>query len=138
MAPRRERQRVPTALVCATAADAFGWQSLYLGFAMICFSIGLFAVCVLVADPGERGLNPDEVLDPAMTPSSEKAIAGLRLKEALRGRQFHLLYFCSFGAAVLSFMAFVHLPQHVAEVSGDRMHAAAIISAIEPLAPTVN
>jgi hypothetical protein len=45
--------------------------------------------------------------------------------------------FCSFGAAVLSFMAFVHLPQHVAEVSGDRMHAAAI----EPLAlltPTVN
>ena len=49
--------------------------------------------------------------------------------------------FCSFGAAVLSFMAFVHLPQHVAEVSGDRMHAATIISAIEPLAlltPTVN
>ena len=42
--------------------------------------------------------------------------------------------FCSFGAAVLSFMAFVHLPQHVAEVSGDRMHEAAIISAIEPLA----
>ena len=40
----------------------------------------------------------------------------------------------SFGAAVLSFMAFVHLPQHVAEVSGDRMHEAAIISAIEPLA----
>jgi hypothetical protein len=37
--------------------------------------------------------------------------------------------FCSFGAAVLSFMAFVHLPQHVAEVSGDRMHAAAIVSA---------
>jgi hypothetical protein len=49
--------------------------------------------------------------------------------------------FCSFGAAVLSFMAFVHLPQHVAEVSSDRMHAAAIVSAIEPLAllaPTIN
>jgi len=38
-------------------------------------------------------------------------------------------------------LSFMHLPQHVAEVSGDRMHAAAIISAIGPLAlltPTVN
>jgi hypothetical protein len=49
-------------MVRATAADAFGRRSLYLGFAMICFSIGLFAVCVLGADPGERGLNPDGVL----------------------------------------------------------------------------
>jgi len=31
-----------------------------------------------------------------------------------------LLYFCSFGAAVLSFMAFVHLPQHVVDASGQQ------------------
>jgi MFS family permease len=42
-------------IVYASAADAFGWRSLYLGFAMLCFSIGLFAVCVLAADPKERG-----------------------------------------------------------------------------------
>jgi hypothetical protein len=42
--------------------------------------------------------------------------------------------FCSFGAAVLSFMAFVHLPQHVAEVSGDRIAGRRHHFAIEPLA----
>jgi len=41
-----------------------------------------------------------------------------------------LIYFCSFGAAVLSFMAFVHLPQHVVEASREQMHAATIISVI--------
>jgi OFA family oxalate/formate antiporter-like MFS transporter len=54
----------------------------------------------------------------------------MSLGAALRDRQFYQLYFCSFGAAVLSFMALVHLPQHVAEVSGERMYAAAIISVI--------
>jgi MFS family permease len=117
-------------VLCASVADAFGWRSLYLGFALICFSIGLFAVCVLVADPAKRGLHPDGVVDPAAPPSREQAIAGFSLKQAVRDRQFFLLYFCSFGAAVLSFMAFVHLPQHMAEVSGDRIHAAAIISMI--------
>jgi OFA family oxalate/formate antiporter-like MFS transporter len=54
----------------------------------------------------------------------------MRLGEALRDRQFYQLYFCSFGAAVMSFMALVHLPQQVAEVSGERMYAAVIISVI--------
>jgi MFS family permease len=117
-------------VVCASAVDAFGWRTLYLGFALICFSIGLFAVFVLVADPSERGLKPDGVSDPAAAQASETAVAGLSLKEAFRDRQFYSLYFCSFGAAVLSFMAFVHLPQHVAEVSGDRMQAATVISTI--------
>jgi MFS family permease len=117
-------------ILCASAADAFGWRSLYLGFALICFSIGLFAVCVLVADPGERGLNPDGALDAVTPPCRDQPVTGFSLTQAVRDRQFFLLYFSSFGAAVLSFMAFVHLPQHMAEVDGDKMHAAAIISVI--------
>ncbi len=113
-------------IVAASVAGTFGWRYLYFGFAAICLSIGLVAVCVLVADPKQRGLSPD-----GSTPSSsEKTISGLSLKEAVRDKQFYLLYFCSFGAAVLSFMAFVHLPQHVVEASREQMHAATIISVI--------
>ena len=117
-------------LLAASAADAFGWRSLYVGFAIVCVSVGLFAAFVLVADPGERGLNPDGEADAATPPPGEPAISGMSLREALRDRQFYQLYFCSFGAAVLSFMALVHLPQYVAEVSGERLYAAAIISVI--------
>jgi MFS transporter, OFA family, oxalate/formate antiporter len=117
-------------IVCASAADAFGWRSLYLGFAMLCFSIGLFAVCVLVPDPRERGLKPDSVLEAAVSPCREQPISGLSLSEAFRDGQFYLLYFCSFGAAVLTFMALVHLPQHAAEASGAKVSAATIISVI--------
>jgi OFA family oxalate/formate antiporter-like MFS transporter len=117
-------------LVCASAADAFGWRSLYLGFALVCVSIGLFAVSVLVADPKKRGLSPDRVLEGPTPFASETTISGLNLKEAVRDKQFYLLYFCSFGAAVLSFMAFVHLPLHVAEANREQMHAATIISVI--------
>jgi MFS family permease len=113
-------------IIAASAAGSFGWRYLYFGFAAICLSIGLVAVCVLVADPKQRGLSPD-----GSTPSSsEKTVSGLSLKEAVRDKQFYLLYFCSFGAAVLSFMAFVHLPQHIVEASREQMHAATIISVI--------
>ena len=54
----------------------------------------------------------------------------MSLREAFRDSQFYQIYFCSFGAAVISFMALVHLPQHVAEVSGERMSAATIVSVI--------
>jgi MFS transporter, OFA family, oxalate/formate antiporter len=117
-------------LLAASAADAFGWRSLYVGFAIVCVSVGLLAAFVLVADPGERGLNPDGEADAAMPRPGEATISGMSLGEALRDRQFYQLYFCSFGAAVLSFMALVHLPQYVAEVSGERLYAAAIISVI--------
>jgi MFS family permease len=117
-------------VLAASASGAFGWRSLYVGFALTCLSAGLLAAFVLVADPGERGLNPDGEMDVALPQPGEAPIAGMSLGEALRDRQFYLLFFCSFGAAVLSFIALVHLPQQVAEVSGQRMSAAAIISVI--------
>src|SRR5262249_31280423 len=117
-------------VLAASVANTFGWRSLYFGFAAICLSIGLLAVCVLVADPKNRGLNPDGLRNGSAPLASETTISGLSLKEAVRDKQFYLLYFCSFGAAVLSFMAFVHLPQHVAEISREQMHAATIISVI--------
>jgi MFS family permease len=117
-------------ILAAGAADSFGWRSLYVGFAVACLSAGLLAAFVLVADPGERGFNPDGDVDGALPRPGETTISGMSLGAALRDRQFYQLYFCSFGAAVLSFMALVHLPQQVAEVSGEHMHAAAIISVI--------
>jgi OFA family oxalate/formate antiporter-like MFS transporter len=117
-------------VLAASVADTFGWRSLYFGFAGICLSVGLLAVGVLVADPKNRGLRPDGVLEGSAPFANETTISGLSLKEAIRDKQFYLLYFCSFGAAVLSFMAFVHLPQQVSEASHEQMHAASTISII--------
>jgi MFS family permease len=116
-------------IIAAGAADAFGWRLLYVGFAVVCLSVGLVAAWLLVADPADMGLNADGDSLSTARPG-EAASAGMSLREALRDRQFYQLYFCSFGAAVLSFMAFVHLPQQVAEASGDRLRAATIISVI--------
>jgi MFS family permease len=117
-------------VIAAGGADAFGWRWLYVGFAIVCLLLGLIAAFVLVADPRERGLNPDGDAHAAAPPPGAGATSGMSLLEALRDRQFYQLYFCSFGAAVMSFMALVHLPQHVAEASGERMYAATVISVI--------
>ena len=117
-------------IVAADVAGASGWRVLYFAFAGICLSIGLLAACALVADPKKMGLKPDGALDGATPSPSETKSSGLSLKEAVRDRQFYLLCFCSFGTAVLSFMALVHLPQQVAEASHEQMHGAAIISVI--------
>lgn len=117
-------------ILSASVADTFGWRSLYCGFAGICLLIGLLAICALIADPKKRGLRPDGALEGATPFAGETAIPGLSLKQAVRDKQFYLLYFCSFGAAILSFMAFVHLPQQVADASGQQMRAASIISVI--------
>jgi len=116
-------------IMAASVAEGFGWRFLYAALALVYMSIGLLAAWVLVADPGEKGLHPDGAADASALPG-EAATSGMSLREALRDRQFYLLYFCAFGAAVLSFMAFVHLPQHMAEASRDPMSAASIISMI--------
>jgi MFS transporter, OFA family, oxalate/formate antiporter len=116
-------------IIAGAVAETFGWRWLYAGFAAVCISVGALAVSVLIADPSKRGLNPDGEFDPAAQPGAE-ATSGMSLREAFRDPQFYRLYFCSFGAAVMSFMALVHLPQQVAEASGERMYAASIVSVI--------
>jgi len=117
-------------VVAASTANAFGWRVLYFGFAGICIAVGLCAASFLVADPKLRGLSPDGDAPDATQPSGDQAAPGLTLGEVLREREFYLIYFSSFGAAVLSFMAFVHLPQQLAESGRDHMQAATIISVI--------
>jgi MFS family permease len=116
-------------IIAAAAIGAFGWRWLYVGFAALAVSIGGLAISALVADPAQRGLNPDGDLDAAAQPGAAAA-SGMSLRDAFRESQFYQLYFCSFGAAVMSFMALVHLPQQVAEASGERVYAATVVSVI--------
>ncbi len=117
-------------LASVAGADAFGWRSLYFILGALCLLIGGAAVFVLAADPRERGLNPDGDLEEAALQPAEEAKSGMTLRQALRDRQFYLLYYSCFGAAVMSFVAFVHLPQHFAEASQAPSQAATIISVI--------
>lgn len=116
-------------LIAGAAAGTFGWRWLYVGFAVVCISIGMLGTSVLVADPSKRGLRPDGDIHPVAQPGAG-ATSGMSLREAFHDAQFYLLYFCSFGAAVMSFMALVHLPQQVAEASGEQMYSASIVSVI--------
>jgi MFS family permease len=117
-------------VVSAAIADLFSWRVVFFGFAGLCVSIGLLAASLLVADPKLRGLAPDGDAGAPDQPARDQAVAGLGFGEVLRDRQFYLIYLASFGAAVLSFMAFVHLPQQLTESGGERMQAATIISVI--------
>jgi len=98
-------------------------------FAALCTTLGLLAASFLVADPKLKGLAPDGIADAAHA-SGDQTVTGLTFGEVLRDRQFYLIYVSSFGAAVLSFMAFVHLPQQLSESGGGRLQAATIISVI--------
>ena len=60
----------------------------------------------------------------------DHGVAGMSFAEVLRDRQFYLIYLSSFGAAVLSLMAFVHLPQQLAESGRGQMQAATNVSVI--------
>lgn len=117
-------------VLAAAVANGYDWRVLYFGFAAICIVIGLVAVSFLVADPKLRGLTPDGLADEAAAPARGQAVPGLAFAEVLRDRQFYLIYFSSFGAAVLSFMAFVHLPQQLVESGRDPLQAATIVSVI--------
>jgi MFS family permease len=120
-------------VLSAAVAEALGWRALFFGFAALCASLGFLAARFLIADPKLKRLVPDgvdEPAEPSRDQAADQAMAGLGFGEVLRDRQFYLIYLSSFGAAVLSFMAFVHLPQQLAEAGGDRMQAAAIISII--------
>jgi len=117
-------------VVAAAVANGYDWRVLYFCFAAICIVIGLVAVSFLVADPRLRGLTPDGLVDDAAEPAHGQAVAGLAFGEVLRDRQFYLIYFSSLGAAVLSFMAFVHLPQQLVESGRDPLQAATIVSVI--------
>jgi MFS family permease len=115
-------------VLSAAVANAYDWRVLYFGFAGVCILVGLAAVSFLVADPKEHGLAPDGLVDAAA--ARNEAVAGLGFGEVLCDRQFYLIYFSSFGAAVLAFMAFVHLPQQLVESGRDQLQAATIVSVI--------
>jgi MFS transporter, OFA family, oxalate/formate antiporter len=115
-------------VLSAAVANAYDWRVLYFGFAGVCILVGLAAVSFLVADPKEHGLAPDGLVDAAA--ARNEAVAGLGFGEVLCDRQFYLIYFSSFGAAVLAFMAFVHLPQQLVESGRDQLQAASIVSVI--------
>ena len=117
-------------IVAADVAGASGWRACILPSPVFVFQSDCSRPALSSPIQKKMGLKPDGALDGATPSPSETKSSGLSLKEAVRDRQFYLLCFCSFGTAVLSFMALVHLPQQVAEASHEQMHGAAIISVI--------
>ena len=111
------------------AIATYGWRVACVGLALIGVTAGLAAAVTLVGHPSMKGQFQDG-LPSAPLQAQQGSLTGLTLEEALRTRTFYGLYFCGFGAAFLSFIAFVHLPLDAFENTGGAVETAAIVSLI--------
>lgn len=90
--------------------QALGWRMAYLALGGLAASVGAGMALMIENDPRDRGLAPDgDPPRPGMQTGTGLAAAGAPVREALRSRQFIVLYSaclaCSFGV----FVPFVHL-----------------------------
>lgn len=115
-------------LATEAIAASEGWRMVYVWFAGISVSIGLGAALALVGAPPKESGAVDSILNQTMKPSLTPE--GLTLKEALLDKQFYLLYLIGTGAALLSFIAFVHLPQDAVESTAHALSSGMVISVI--------
>jgi MFS family permease len=104
----------------------FGWRTAYFILGMIALVVGIGMALLIENDPARRGLNPDG--DPRS--SSTQARDGMRVKEAIRTRQFIGMYaaclICSFGM----FVPFVHLIPYAVDHGVSRPSAVLLVGAI--------
>jgi len=93
------------------------WRSAYLVMSILVFTCGVSAAVLITDSPEKRGLVPDGDEIKADTPKSSQEtfktnatrIREISLKDALRTKQFWLLYTGSFSFGLGLFIPFVHL-----------------------------
>jgi MFS family permease len=87
--------------------DHFGWRCAYLALGGLAAVFGGAAALLIENDPRGRGLGPDG--DPIQPKPSTARAAGASVHEAIRSRQFIVLYVACLICAIGVFVPFVHL-----------------------------
>lgn len=98
--------------------DALGWRNAYVALGCGAAVVGIGMAALIVDDPADKGTGPDG------------ARSGMLLREAVRTKQFALLYaaclVCSFGV----FVPFVHLVPYALDHGIGRKDAAYLLGTI--------
>lgn len=106
--------------------DALGWRSAYLTLGCGAAVVGIGMAAFIANDPADRGTAPDGV--PAGTAAGPRS--GMPLRDAIRSRQFALLYaaclICAFGV----FVPFVHLVPYALDHGIGQRDAAYLLGTI--------
>src|SRR4051794_8499340 len=98
--------------VAAALIESIGWRDTYLVFAGV--GVGVLLLAALAATPAPQDVHPP----------------GARLGEALRERDYRLLYVGGLVLSIALFVPFVHLPSYAEERGIDTVAAAALVGAI--------
>ncbi len=84
-----------------------GWRDAYITLGLTAALLGIAMSWLLVNDPRDKGLGPDD--DPLTAAAASGARSGAKVGEAVRSRQFIGLYAASLACAFGVFVPFVHL-----------------------------
>ena len=106
--------------------DALGWRGAYLALGCGAAVVGIGMATFIANDPADRDTGPDGV--PAGTAAAARS--GMALHDAIRSRQFALLYaaclICAFGV----FVPFVHLVPYALDHGIGQRDAAYLLGTI--------
>jgi OFA family oxalate/formate antiporter-like MFS transporter len=106
-----------------------GWRISYLIIAGLIFALSLPASRFTRADPAEKGLYPDNIKGTVKNTGKDKRISNIRgftIKQALRTKQFWLLFALS-AIFALPFGIWVHLKAYMIGFGISEMTAATVI-----------
>jgi MFS family permease len=107
---------------------SMGWRNAWLALGAGAAIVGIGMAWFIVDDPAHKGTGPDDVTASAGAPSGIRS--GMPLREAVRSRQFALLYaaclVCSFGV----FVPFVHLVPYALDHRLGQRQAAYLLGTI--------
>ncbi len=117
--------------LAALLIDAVGWRNAYFALGALAVGVGVGMSLLIENDPRNRGLAPDGQPLPSSAGLAQTAQpAGATIREAIRSRQFIVLYaacmICSFGV----FVPFVHLVPYAMDHGIAATSAALLIGAI--------
>lgn len=108
--------------------DALGWRTAYVALGCGAAVVGIGMAWFIANDPADRGTLPDGAS--MATGAAAGGGGGMPLRDAVRSRQFALLYaaclVCSFGV----FVPFVHLVPYALDHGIGRKDAAYLLGAI--------
>lgn len=94
-------------LLAAWLINSLGWRAAYLTLGSLAVVIGVGMSWFIANDPRDKGTGPDGVSLQADEPAA--ADAGVSVGDAIRSRQFALLYLACLISAFGVFVPFVHL-----------------------------
>jgi OFA family oxalate/formate antiporter-like MFS transporter len=117
--------------LAALLIEAFGWRNAYFALGLLAAVVGIGMSMLIEHDPRNRGLAPDgHPLPAGESPAQALRPTGATVREAIRSRQFIVLYTACTIASFGVFVPFVHLVPYAMDHGIPTTSAALLLGAI--------